>query len=418
LLRRLAIALPLLLSLIGCASKPKGPTAGPVTAVEAEPPPPPPVSVARPAPQPRITHALPPPTGVPLEALPCEQDRPTVASVNVYYATNRKRSGSKRAEKFYGSSNANVLDLGIVRVTIPPKHRCGKIESPQLSELRFVRDENRDMVLKEVRPLQPNVYFASISQKVARSERHELFVFIHGFNNTFEDAALRAAELAFDLDFQGAPIVYSWPAVGGGATGAAYYFRDRGVAKDSAPHLRHFLNLLADRTGAEAIHVVVHSMGNYVLQNALSDGNGNPRPLPKVSPKLHEVVLAAADLSAGEIKTLAAALRNGPDATRPHVTLYASSNDKALLLSRKVNGRPPIGLIAGQVPAVAGIDVVDASTLTSDFLGHAYFAEDPFSLREIRALITEEWETAKRAWLAAKEGHWYFCGEACPIHGH
>jgi esterase/lipase superfamily enzyme len=407
----------LLLLIAGCASK--GPTAGPV--VEAAPG----AEALPPPPQPPATAAMPSePSSTPrvevsrsTRALPCEEDRPSLASVNVYYATNRKRTGSQRAEKFYGSGDSNALDLGIVRVTIPPRHRCGKIESPQLSELRFVRDENRDMVLKEVRPLQPNVYFASISQKVARSERHELFVFIHGFNNTFEDAALRAAELTFDLDFQGAPIVYSWPAVGGGATGAAYYFRDRTVAKDSAPHLRHFLNLLADRTGAEAIHVVVHSMGNYVLQNALSDGNGNPRPLPKVSPKLHEVVLAAADLSAGEIKTLAAALRNGQDATRPHLTLYASSNDKALIASRKLNG-PRVGLIEGQVPAIAGIDVVDASALTGDFLGHAYFAADPFSLREIRALITEEWEAAKRAWIAAKDGHWYFCGDSCPIHGH
>jgi hypothetical protein len=55
--------------------------------------------------------------------------------------------------------------------------------------------------------------------------------------------------------------------------------------------------------------------------------------------------------------------------------------------------------------------------LVSDSLDRAYFAADPLSLRKIRALITEEWESAKRVWIAAMDGHWYFCGEICPVHG-
>src|SRR5206468_3946188 len=146
-------------------------------------------------------------------------------------------------------------------------------------------------------------YLSSIQQKVAGSKRREIFVFIHGYNNTFEEAALRAAELTFDLGFDGAPILFSWPAKGG-LTGLASYKSDQRRARESAVYLRIFLNLLATRSGAEQIHVIVHSMGNYVFQNAMTTSNGQPRPIPALTPKLHEVVLAAADLGTDEVKLL------------------------------------------------------------------------------------------------------------------
>jgi esterase/lipase superfamily enzyme len=134
-------------------------------------------------------------------------------------------------------------------------------------------------------------------------------------------------------------------------------------------------------------------------------------------PKLHEVVLAAADLGETEVQVLAQALRATPGSKGPHVTLYASENDNALKMSNVVNRRVPIGLIMGMVPIIAGIDVIDASQLKCDFLAHSCFAEDPFSLLEMQALIGEQWDAAKRAWIAAKDGHWYFCGGTCPISG-
>lgn len=410
-----ACALMALIAVAGCKTtgKPLPPPGGPP--VEAAPPPPPPTApVPSSLPRDVVTiEALPTAATVRLEReLPCQKPLGTIQPVTLYYATNRGRSGSTRAETFYGYENGRALEFGTLHVTIPPTHKCGKVESP-IIDIIFAPNPNKDMVLKEVRPLSRDVYFASIQRKVAASRRREVFVFIHGFNNTFKEAALRAAELTFDLGFDGAPILFSWPAKGG-VTGVVAYRNDRTRARESAVYLRIFLNLLATQSGADEIHVIVHSMGNYVFQNALSE-NGRPRPIPALTPKLHEVVLAAADLGEEEVMVLAQALRQSPDSPRPHVTLYASSKDRALLLSRQVNG-PRVGLIEGQVRALAGIDVIDATALNCEFLAHSCFAEDPFSLLEMRALITQEWEAAKRAWIAAKDGHWYFCGQTCPIH--
>jgi esterase/lipase superfamily enzyme len=359
------------------------------------------------APPPVATAAPPPPAF----ELPCQKPLGKIEPVTLFYATNRARSGSTKAETFYGGDNARQLDFGTLLVTIPPTHTCGKVES-SLTDIVFEPNPNKSMVLKEVRPLSRSTYFNAVRQKVQGSPRREAFVFIHGYNNTFKEAALRAAELTFDLGFEGAPILFSWPSQGK----AVAYAVDRAEARQSAVHLRIFLNLLATQSGADEIHVIVHSMGNYVFENALSK-DGKPDPIPALMPKLHEVVLAAADLGEDEVRVLAQALR-ASGGKRPHVTLYASENDKALIASSAANRRQPIGLIKGMVPAIAGIDVIDATNLKCDFLAHSCFAQDPFSLLEMQALINQQWEAAKRAWIAAKEGHWYFCGGVCPIGGH
>ena len=378
----------------------------------APPPPPPPMPPPVPTIEPPILATAAPPPGV---ELPCQKPLGTIQPVKLFYATNRSRTGSSQAETFYGPDNAQRLEFGTLRVTIPPTHKCGKVES-SFTEIILGPNENKVMVLKEVRPLSRDAYFASIRQKVGASKRREVFVFVHGYNNTFNEAALRAAELTFDLGFDGAPILFSWPATGGGLTGLVAYTDDRAKARESAVHLRIFLDLLAKRSDADEIHVIVHSMGNYVFENALSR-NGKPNPIPALTPKLHEVVLAAADLGEDEVRILAQALQPSPASKGPHVTLYASENDRALAMSNLANRRIPIGLIKGMVPIIAGIDIIDASKLKCDFLAHSCFAEDPFSLLEMQALIMQQWEAAKRAWIAAKDGHWYFCGDACPISG-
>ena len=49
------------------------------------------------------------------------------------------------------------------------------------------------------------------SRGVLAAPRPEVFVFVHGYNVTFEGAAQRTAQIAYDLKFSGAPIFYSWP---------------------------------------------------------------------------------------------------------------------------------------------------------------------------------------------------------------
>ncbi len=40
---------------------------------------------------------------------------------------------------------------------------------------------------------------------------------MHGYNTSFDNALYRTAQIAYDLDFDGATFLYSWPS--GGARG-------------------------------------------------------------------------------------------------------------------------------------------------------------------------------------------------------
>ena len=106
-------------------------------------------------------------------------------------------------------------------------------------------------------------FLGAVAARVAGSERKEVFVFIHGFNTTFEDGSLRTAQLAADLRLDGAPIMWSWPSAGG----VLSYWRDADQAENpaEASALAAFLRDVVQTTGATRVHLVAHSMGNRPL---------------------------------------------------------------------------------------------------------------------------------------------------------
>ena len=263
------------------------------------------------------------------------------------------------------------------------------------------------MVLATVRPLSTNAFFERVRDGVDRSERRELFVFVHGFNNTFEDTALRTAQLAHDIKFQGAAVFYSWPARGG-ASGIAAYRRDKRQALEAGRHLRHFINLLAAESGAEVIHLLVHSMGNLVLERALVDPKTNaPRPLSWRTARLHEVALAAPDLSANGVQRITRALRAGSSSADAEITAYVSSKDRALLASVAANGVQPFGLVRGRPAVIAGIDVIDASKLLTDMIGHVAWVENRLGLADLKKLILENFPPLRRGLIQMAGQDWW-----------
>ena len=62
----------------------------------------------------------------------------------------------------------------------------------------------------------------------------QALVFVHGYNNGFDDALFRTAQIAYDLKYDGAPFLYSWPS-GAGIAGYPY---DRESAQQAEPYLQ------------------------------------------------------------------------------------------------------------------------------------------------------------------------------------
>ncbi len=249
------------------------------------------------------------------------------------------------------------------------------MESPKWWHFEFRPDPVRHIVLRDITPMDEDPFFESVAAAVIKSPRHDAFVFVHGFNVSFEDAARRAAQMAFDLEFQGAPIIYSWP-----SNGELFdYAVDEANVIWTVPHLERFFETLAARSGAARIHVIAHSMGNRAVCDALERLS---RSAWADKSPLRHLVLTAPDIDAGTFKELAARFRTTADT----VTLYASSNDKAILLSQKIHRYPRAGTPLVLSP---GVETVDASAVDTDFLGHSFFSAARTVLSDIFWLLRD-----------------------------
>jgi esterase/lipase superfamily enzyme len=302
------------------------------------------------------------------------------------------RRAADYGDRSYGSvrhetEGRPAVELGACEVSIPPDHRVGKVESPSVLRFEFREDPQKHVVLERVRRLPEGEFFDSLASNVAASDARQAFVFIHGYNVAFDDAVKRTAQIAYDLKFDGAAVCYSWPSQGG----VAQYTRDEANVAWTVTQLETFLRDLAERSGARRIHLVAHSMGNRALTQALER-----LALKGERARFGQVVLAAPDVDAGEFRT-----RYAPALSQVarRVTLYASSNDRALLASTRVHGYTRAGLSGANLVVVPGLDTVDVSPIDTSLIGHSYYGDNPLMIRDLTAVLERDLPAEGRGWL-------------------
>lgn len=298
--------------------------------------------------------------------------------VPVFYGTNRARTGSDDPNIFYGPDRAD-LDLGVVTVSVPRNRELGSI--PRRDRYPGDLDGYRAdyFIIDRVEPFANDYAFTdALGQAMDGSERRELFLFIHGYNTDFRGAAERAAQLAVDLEIDGVPALYSWPSRG---SLLGYFADGREVTDENIRDLEAFIFLLMNGAGADRIHIVAHSMGNRFLVEALAR-LAQTYPSPP-EPLFDQVVWASPDVDAAHFMERLPALRHLADG----MTLYASSRDRALLLSRRINGgNPRAGDSSPPYPVVVeGLSTVDTTLAGGRGLGHSDYAGP--ALDDFRALI-------------------------------
>jgi esterase/lipase superfamily enzyme len=293
--------------------------------------------------------------------------------VRIFYATDRARSprGSYTGKR---SPHAE-LRLGTCDVTIPRDRRMGELESPRWWKFEFKNNPKKYITLQRVDELPESDFLSRLSDCVAADSDRSVLVFIHGFWVSFEDGVRRTAQLCYDLGFKGAPVLYSWPSAGRSAA----YMTDEATIEWTRPHLLTFLRLLANSAGASKIHVIAHSMGNRALVKILDP------TLAATGPLFNQIVLTAPDIDSGEFLQLASQIP--PTAER--ITLYASSNDKAISFSKTLHTYPRAGESGENIVVVGGLDTVDASSVDTSLIGHSYFAEERTVLSDLYYLLKD-----------------------------
>lgn len=303
--------------------------------------------------------------------------------VRVFYASDRMQLRTWRAKLRYikERSLSGKLHYGECEISVPKAHKLGKLETPSILKLEFRPDPEKHVVLQKIQSLEEGIFLEHVAASVAASSAKEAFVFIHGYKVSFEDAARRTGQIAFDLHFVGAPIFYSWPSNGRFAA----YLKDETNIAWSTPHFQRFLSLIAQHSGAKRIHIIAHSMGNRAVCDALKALSYDPN----TNLKFNHLVLAAPDIDADTFRELAATLQK----VSGRITLYESSKDKALQASKKIHGNPRAG---EPLLVIAGLDTIDASAIDTDFLGHSYFSDNWPLLSDIHSILFKDTPPAER----------------------
>jgi len=304
--------------------------------------------------------------------------QPNYHVVRVFYATDRELTGSSEPGNYYSPkrSEDGSLHFGSLDVSVPVDHHMAEIERPSIWHLEFREDPEKHLVLLKVLQEPETQFFQDVAAQVDSSPDRDAFVFVHGYANTFEEAAWRTAQLAYDLGFEGAPILYSWPSRG--EVGA--YPADEATIDWTTPHLKAFLEKIASVSHARTVHLIAHSMGNRALTNALVSIAAERSSIP---PLFKQILLAAPDIDAGVFRQLAENFPRLAD----RITLYASSKDKALIASRKFHRSPRAGDSGKAITIVSKVDTIDATAVDTGLFGHSYYADNRSILSDIFSLI-------------------------------
>ncbi len=299
--------------------------------------------------------------------------------VKVFYGTNRNRTGETEANKVYGKTRGD-MSYGICEIAIPLTHKTGALEAPKWWKMEFSENPTKHVVLQKVNSLSWRGVAAQLNATISKASGKNAFVFVHGYNVAFKDAARRTAQIHHDLKFDGAPIFFSWPSRG--EITLTSYTHDETNAKWSYSYLKRFLIQIAIDTQADNIYLVAHSMGTRVLSNAVA---GVMSERPDLKKRFKEIILAAPDIDAEVfINDLAPKLVEASQNT----TLYASADDRALQTSREVHGGYARAGDAGEnLIVLDNIDTIDATGVDASLLGHSYFAEATSILKDIKELV-------------------------------
>jgi esterase/lipase superfamily enzyme len=276
--------------------------------------------------------------------------------------TTRKPVNGGRTKPWFGPERAKTMTTARAKLVAPDESRLS-LASVGLDDWRIDR----------VEPVTGDA-----GDLVAQVGGGDVLIYVHGFKQTFETAALDAAHLSDGIRFRGRTMVFSWPS----KAGLFDYAYDRDSAMWSRDAFEGVLSSLVSSSGGGRVHIVAHSMGTMLALESLRQLYA--RYGDTVASKIGGVVFAAPDI---DMDVFSSAIpRIGPLAGK--ITVIAATNDRALALSGQIaGGMTRVGAAEKAVIAQLGVRVVDASQEGWGIINHDLFLSNADVQRVIRRSI-------------------------------
>jgi esterase/lipase superfamily enzyme len=295
------------------------------------------------------------------EALPEEYASPLVELI---YVTDRAPETDEAGNLYYGYNRSNSLAVGTTVVNLGRNESWEELVEASRTNTRFGDFELRLVSIDEFGRLPPTPtpyevidgkvvedpetvaaldatvarLHAEVRRRLALTPRKDVYIYVHGYHNTFEDAAYALAELWHFFGREGLPIVYTWPA---GYPGLFGYTYDRESSEFTIFHLKQVIEWLSEQPEIENIHLIAHSRGTDVAVSAFRElviwarGAGIS---PRERFKIKNFVMAAPDIDVQVLSQRIGAERLALAVDQ--ATLYSSPNDEAIGIAEMLFASP------------------------------------------------------------------------------
>jgi esterase/lipase superfamily enzyme len=206
----------------------------------------------------------------------------------------------------------------------------------------------------------------------------DVLIYVHGFKQTFETAALDAAYLSDAIKFNGQTMLFSWPS----KDGLFDYAYDRDSAMWSRDDFERVLRSIVEAPNGGRVHIVAHSMGTMLTLETLRQLYA--RYGDTVRDRIGAIVFAAPDI---DMDVFSSSIRRiGPLAGK--ITVIAATNDRALALSGQLaGGMTRVGAAEKAAIEQLGVRVIDASHEGWGLINHDLFLSNADVQRVIRQSI-------------------------------
>jgi esterase/lipase superfamily enzyme len=243
-----------------------------------------------------------------------------------FYATNRRpdREGADLDRRFSNERHTE-LTYGAFDAQIQPSLGLGMLINPT----EWL--QNEEIHLLEVHTVEQARFVQGLREAVDRSPHNALLIVLHGYREAYESALRKTAFLGHVLDIDAPLMLFDWP----GDQGASLrgYRRAHRVATESASELAKALEVIVNEVQAEQVWLLANSMGAQVVVEAFSilyqDAD-----MADPETEMQQVILTAPDVDQEQFD---AQFKQELAALSEHLTVYVSSNDRALLASRLIN---------------------------------------------------------------------------------
>ncbi len=338
--------------------------------------------------------------------------------LRLYYATNRRHIGDDRWKPdgydtdFSSDGMENlrfgrltlIVDKAKIAKYLKADTKMGKGDGGKLAtylsqciagrntvKIFAFREKIKKILSDENQPETTRYGSASMFAEIKKimAESHDVLIFIHGFNVAWHEAVGSALALQemLNSDAPGTKkptmvVLFTWPS-NGQALPYVSYKSDREDARGSGGavgrgilKLRDFLIRLRRNDSElcnQEFHVLCHSMGNYVLQNAVAKiaQFSNGPTLPRI---FDHVFMCAPDVDDNVLEP-ASVLGRLHELTR-NVTVYFNTGDITMHISDYTKGNPDrLGHTGLARPSLvhSKIHEVDCSQIVTGVVEHSYY---------------------------------------------